>query len=76
MERRLPALPTEFAVFAAPLELWEAYHTGSTTECSYREAEKRTKKKWRAADTSKRKKKNQQVWYKIKTFAKMVEGHP
>jgi len=45
MERRLPALPTEFAVFAAPLELWEAYHTGSSTECSYREAEKRTKKK-------------------------------
>ena len=73
--RQLPTLPQEFAIFSGPLELWEAYATGSNTFLSYKEAEEKTKRKWRDAETSERRKKNQQIWYKITTFAKLVEGH-
>jgi len=74
--RELPTLPQEFAVFSGPLELWEAYATGSDIHLSYKEAEEKTKKKWRDAETSERRKKIQQTWYKITTFVKLVEGHP
>eukprot|EP00963_Diacronema_lutheri_P013141 scaffold2296_cov853-Pavlova_lutheri.AAC.2 len=56
--RELPTLPQEVAVFSDPLELWEAYATGSDTHLSYKEAEIKTKKKWNDAETSERRKKN------------------
>jgi len=74
--KQLPNLPSGFAAFDSPVDLWEAYSLGSATYYSFKEAEELTNTSWRASSCRRAQKRNQQTWYKIKKFAEVVETHP